>query len=244
MTRKPPAKGSNIQPLISLIIGFTLLGGGASRAGELPGPGASATGPNQPPRAEALLEKDSPLGTNANWIAVDRERAELSVSLHAVPLATVLAQIARKTGIEIRFISAPAESTVSVDYQDLSLEKGLTRLLRAHDYVFFYTHSGDMRRLAKVFVLPTQGEALAETESAKRAKPNLSATAADRAMLLEALKRGRGVQSIAEIPDNTPLAPTATPEAGASATPANADPDVSRLLDALRRPFKNPPEPD
>ncbi len=241
MARKPPAKGSNIQPLISLIIGLALLGWGASGAGELPGRGASAAGRNQPPGVEALLGKDSPLGTNSNWIFVYSKRAEISVALQAIPLATVLAEIARKTGIEIRFVGASAQSTVSAYYQGLPLEKGLARLLRTHDYAFSYTNSGDTRRLTKVFVLPTQGEALAETESAKRAKPNPSATAADRAILLEAIRSARGTQSIAEIPDNTPLAPTATPEAGASPTPDNADPDVSRFLEALREQTSHQP---
>jgi hypothetical protein len=59
----------------------------------------------------------------------------------------VLVEIARQTGIEIRFVGASPQSTVSTDYRDLPLEKGLAELLRTHDYAFFYTHSGDTRRL-------------------------------------------------------------------------------------------------
>jgi hypothetical protein len=119
--RKPLTQGRSIQCLVSLVTGFVALGWGAWSAGELLGPGTSAANPSQPPGAEASLEKKLPLGTNANWISVDSKRAEISVSLHAMPLATVLVEIARQTGIEIRFVGASPQSTVSTDYRDLPL---------------------------------------------------------------------------------------------------------------------------
>jgi hypothetical protein len=223
--RKPSNNRRWIQRLVYLITGLALFGWGAWSAGELLGPGASAANPNQ----SGAVEKNSPLGTNANWISTDSKRAEISVSLHAVPLATVLVEIARQTGIEIRFVGASPQSTVSTDYRDLPLEKGLAELLRTHDYAFFYTHSGDTRRLTTVFVLPAQGKALAATESQQ--KPNPSVTAADRAILLEALRNARDSQQPGA---NTPRTPATTPQAAPSPAPDNADADASRLLQALR----------
>jgi len=213
---RSPTKVCNTQFLMSLIIAFLLLGHGIAGAGELAGAGASAV---------ESFERDARWGTNANWIFVDTKRAEISVSLRAVPLVTVLTEIARKTGIEIRFVNPELHSTATADFERLPLEKGLAQLLRKHDYAFFYTHTEGARRLAKVFILPTQGETLVETKNVKKPKPTV--TAADRAILLEALRSARA-QSIGKSPESKPRASTATPEAG------NADADASRLLQALR----------
>lgn len=71
------------------------------------------------------VERDAP----RRWSKVTVDQGRLSVDLRQADIHTVLAQIGKQVGIPI-LIGAIDRKTVSVEFTDVELERGLRRLLR------------------------------------------------------------------------------------------------------------------
>lgn len=60
-----------------------------------------------------------------------------TIRAHAVPLGKVLAMITRETGV-VFFLEGSAEMPITADFQSMDLDKGIKRLIRGLNSVFYY----------------------------------------------------------------------------------------------------------
>ncbi len=61
----------------------------------------------------------------------------LIIKVHAAPLGDVLASVTKETGVAF-FLKGPAETPVTADFEVTDLEKGIKRLIRGFNSVFYY----------------------------------------------------------------------------------------------------------
>jgi len=104
--------------------------------------------PHQPPAGPVLSR---PVQAGQATVTVDG--GMLSVSLREVGLREVMAAIARQAGLQVSFLGAVGQTTLTASFVGLPLEDGLRRLLRGLDYAFVYTGTGAARRVGQVFVM-------------------------------------------------------------------------------------------
>lgn len=91
----------------------------------------------------------------------------LSVRVHSAPWEAVLKEIERQTGVMIR-VEGPMAGTLTQEFEALPLEKGLRRLFRDANLLFFYakgTKGGPAGgTLTRVWVFPKEGIATEERQ--------------------------------------------------------------------------------
>jgi hypothetical protein len=89
-------------------------------------------------RGAAPTTPTGPIDDKAMLIHVAGDH--LTVELQGVPLETALAEIGRRTAIEIA-IAGSLSRTISIEFHDLPVEEGLRRLLRGYNWVMLYADS-------------------------------------------------------------------------------------------------------
>jgi hypothetical protein len=92
-----------------------------------------------------LLLVPAVAGGEESRIAVSYQAGRLSVTARAAPLADVLAEVSRATGVGIALAagSTPAAGrTVDIAFEGVGLEAGLRRLLLDTNYVLVYSSTG------------------------------------------------------------------------------------------------------
>lgn len=95
-------------------------------------------------------------GGEEGRIAVSYQAGRLSVTARAAPLADVLAEVSRATGVAIALETGATPATgrtLDIVFEAVSLEEGLRRLLRDTSYVLLYSSAG----LAEIHVYPRRG---------------------------------------------------------------------------------------
>jgi hypothetical protein len=100
-------------------------------------------------------------------MVIDLRGGLLSVSVRNIPWEAVLKQIERQTGIIID-VKGALSGTLTQEFQGLPLEKGLRRLFRDANVLFFYAketkdHAAP-EALVRVLLLPKQGGVLGEKQ--------------------------------------------------------------------------------
>jgi hypothetical protein len=84
----------------------------------------------------------------------------LTVKLKDISAGKVFAEIADQTGIQIIFYGS-TEGTLSADFSDLPVDKGLRRLTRGFDHVFIYRRRekrGSRPEIEKVIIYSKSNE--------------------------------------------------------------------------------------
>ena len=90
----------------------------------------------------------------AGKVSYDKTEDLLSVSGDNISLKLLLAKIAKQSGIEVMFDDA-AEETVSFDFETVSLEKGVKKILKGRNHIFNYAKNEQGKLLlVGVMVLP------------------------------------------------------------------------------------------
>jgi hypothetical protein len=98
-------------------------------------------------------------------LLVDYNRGLLSLSVENVNLKHVLTAVAEETGISVWY-PEDLEKSITNDFNDLSLQQGLRRILRGMNYALIYSPSKGKKRgevLSSVFVLSKQGSRSRQT---------------------------------------------------------------------------------
>ena len=99
---------------------------------------------------------------------VEWKEARLSVSARAAPFASLLSEVARLTGFEIRGL-AGLQATVDVEFSRLPLREGLKRLLvPVNSVIFEEPCCGGGTRPSLVFVFERQGPSPVEAPPEER----------------------------------------------------------------------------
>lgn len=80
------------------------------------------------------------------------EDGKVTAQLNAVSLHHVLQEFGRLSGAQIRWLGPAGESTVSVDFADLSLSEAFRRLLGGKNFMLFYTSEGEELQLTRIWV--------------------------------------------------------------------------------------------
>lgn len=98
----------------------------------------------------------------------------LSLEASSHPLQAIVDKIVQQSGITIIVSEAIANSPITIQFHDLSIEQGLQRLFENYDIFFFYSRDNDKStRLANVWVYPQgQGKKLAPISSSIAAHTN------------------------------------------------------------------------
>lgn len=98
----------------------------------------------------------------------------LSLEASSQPLQAVVDKIVQQSGITIMISEAIANSPITIQFHDLSIEQGLQRLFENYDIFFFYSRNNDKSaRLVNVWVYPQgQGKKLAPISSSIAARTN------------------------------------------------------------------------
>ena len=87
----------------------------------------------------------------------------LSVKANNVPLNKIMTQIANQTSIKVT-LHGSTEDSLSVDFSDLPLEKGLRRLTRSYNTIFIYASgNGEKPDINEVIVFDKTDGSLAKT---------------------------------------------------------------------------------
>ena len=68
------------------------------------------------------------------------ENRRLSIRAVQTPLATLLAKVSRESGIEI-FLQGQPEDTMTIQMDQVAVERGIKRLLRGHNHAFTYVYN-------------------------------------------------------------------------------------------------------
>lgn len=107
------------------------------------------------------------------------EDGKVTAQLNAVSLHHVLQELGRLSGAQIRWLGPADESTVSVDFADLSLPEALRRLLGGKNFMLFYTSEGEELQLTRIWVSSPRliGQPLLSARSTDFAPPDLIQTA-------------------------------------------------------------------
>ena len=110
-----------------------------------------ASPPPSPTNSQSQAE--SPLGSADALVSFIDNR--LIIRANAVPLEKILAIVTRETGVAF-FLQGPAETPVTADFETGDLEKGIKRLIRGLNSVFYYGPSqpgAKEIKLTSVFVI-------------------------------------------------------------------------------------------
>jgi hypothetical protein len=168
-----------------------------------------------------LQAQGQPVQRTTSRPAIELRRNLLSVRLHNIPWETVLNEIQHQTGIMIQ-VEGRIAGTLTQEFQDLPLEKGLRTLFRDTNLAFFYAagtiEDTSAATLTRVWLFPKQGMT-AEEGRGHRSTPGLSAEQPD----------DRGAPN--EMSETTPPEDEATPEGELV-----AEHDQERSLEALDGP--------
>lgn len=107
------------------------------------------------------------------------EDEKVTARLNAVSLHHVLQELGQLSGAQIRWLGPASESTVSVDFADLSLSEALRRLLGGKNFMLFYTSEGEELQLTRIWVSSPRmiGQSLLFPRSTDFAPPDLIQTA-------------------------------------------------------------------
>ncbi|HXR36504.1 MAG TPA: HEAT repeat domain-containing protein [Candidatus Binataceae bacterium] len=178
---------------------------------------------------------------------VDWQQERLSVSAHGAPLARVLLEVARRTGLELRGASVLKRNT-DVHFSGLLLRDGLKQLLASVNSAIVETPSGfQTKRHLIVVVLagPSdqrtvqsnpgpdahQGLSVAETGPQLLARLHRAADARDLDALRKAAANGDRVAQAVALQLLSRLDPD---QAGSLAAAASRSPDLNRRLTSLQ----------
>lgn len=137
----------------------------------------------------------------------------LTVHLHQIPWAVVLEELHQQTGILFR-IEGSLEGTVTEDFTDLPLEKGLRRLLRTTNLLLLYSKTGTEgaaeSRLSQVWILPREKGDTSETppkspqstqEGEQTAEGSVEAVIKDLLMSVNLENRDQAIEALAQYED-------------------------------------------
>ena len=104
--------------------------------------GSGNSRPYSSPAAEAdTAEVVVEIGIISTASKIEFNNGNLSVSLNAMPLDQVMAEISQQSGVEISFIGKHPASLVDMQFSDSRLEPGLRRLLGKTNSIFLYADS-------------------------------------------------------------------------------------------------------
>lgn len=71
---------------------------------------------------------------------VQIENRQLSIRAVQAPIATLLARVSQQSGIEI-FLQGRSEERVTIQMDQMVMERGIKRLLRGHNHAFTYGYN-------------------------------------------------------------------------------------------------------
>lgn len=103
-------------------------------------------------------ETAADVNTGAHPFVVQAQDDLLTVRLRDIPLERVLREIAIQTGIQITFYG-PVEESVSADFSDLPLDRGLRRLFRDFNHIFIYNEGKGLEpEIRELIIYSEKGE--------------------------------------------------------------------------------------
>jgi hypothetical protein len=109
------------------------------------------------------LVLDSASAKLARQITFRNERITAAITITS--LQEVIAAIGQVSGVQIRWLDAGGEESVSVHFVALPLSEAISRLLSGRNFLLFYSSTGEGARLSQVWISSpkTGGERLAPT---------------------------------------------------------------------------------
>lgn len=110
------------------------------------------------------------------------DNGKLSAHISEAPLAQVLEEFSRITGIAIRWLNGKnVTETVSVAFAHLPLSQGLQKILAKHDFMLFYSSPSANARLTQIWITNKRaGQSLIASSRVNPAQPASSTHDADR----------------------------------------------------------------
>lgn len=101
-------------------------------------------GPAEIPQAKAAAEQAS--GTVVLMVQGER----LSAKIQAAPLQKVMEELARQIPLKVDFAGNVGAQKVTLEFEGLSLEEGVKRILADTSYILSYSESAGARRTMKI----------------------------------------------------------------------------------------------
>jgi hypothetical protein len=92
----------------------------------------------------------------------------LSVRVENAPIAGLINEIGRKAGFEVKISPGVTKKTVSTDFADIELQRGIRRLFALVQHKNFFIHYGEDGLISKIEVLSTAKAAPAARRGAAR----------------------------------------------------------------------------
>lgn len=150
-----------------------------------------------------LTPRSQKRGSNSQQAGstVSIKNGRLSIEAHAVSLDTLLAEVSRKSGLEI-FYDEASEESVSIAFQELRLDDGLRKILENYDIFFLYGATGEEPTALWVYprgwgrdIVPAPPESWASTSELEQ-EFSSSSDAVERMRALETVIARKGKRSV------------------------------------------------